>query len=142
LRELQIAKASITTGWNILLRELGVEVDEIAQVLLAGSFGAYLSPARTATTCSPVRRRRPRSRREPGTYFLTDFLPRTFEHTVMREPARAARRLLRPLHARPQARPAPDGRDARGGRARRQPRRAPAQSARGRRRASATSEGC
>jgi hypothetical protein len=85
LRELQIAKASITTGWNILLRELGVEVDEIAQVLLAGSFGAYLSPARTATTCSPVRRRRPRSRREPGTYFLTDFLPRTFEHTVMRE---------------------------------------------------------
>jgi uncharacterized 2Fe-2S/4Fe-4S cluster protein (DUF4445 family) len=45
VRELQFAKASIATGWNILLRELGVSVDDIAQVLLAGSFGAYLSPA-------------------------------------------------------------------------------------------------
>jgi uncharacterized 2Fe-2S/4Fe-4S cluster protein (DUF4445 family) len=45
VRELQFAKASIATGWNILLREMGLEVDDIAQVLLAGSFGAYLSPA-------------------------------------------------------------------------------------------------
>jgi uncharacterized 2Fe-2S/4Fe-4S cluster protein (DUF4445 family) len=45
VRELQFAKASIATGWEILLRELGVEVADIAQVLLAGSFGAYLSPA-------------------------------------------------------------------------------------------------
>jgi uncharacterized 2Fe-2S/4Fe-4S cluster protein (DUF4445 family) len=45
VRELQFAKASIATGWQILLAELGVEVDEIAQVLLAGSFGAYLSPS-------------------------------------------------------------------------------------------------
>jgi uncharacterized 2Fe-2S/4Fe-4S cluster protein (DUF4445 family) len=45
VRELQFAKASIATGWNILLRELGVEADDIQQVLLAGSFGAYLSPA-------------------------------------------------------------------------------------------------
>ena len=45
VRELQFAKASIATGWNILLRELGVEVEDIQQVLLAGSFGAYLSPA-------------------------------------------------------------------------------------------------
>jgi uncharacterized 2Fe-2S/4Fe-4S cluster protein (DUF4445 family) len=45
VRELQFAKASIATGWNILLRELGVDVGEIAQVLLAGSFGSYLSPA-------------------------------------------------------------------------------------------------
>jgi uncharacterized 2Fe-2S/4Fe-4S cluster protein (DUF4445 family) len=44
VRELQFAKASIATGWNILLRELGVEAEEIAQVLLAGSFGAYLTP--------------------------------------------------------------------------------------------------
>jgi uncharacterized 2Fe-2S/4Fe-4S cluster protein (DUF4445 family) len=44
VRELQFAKASIATGWNILLRELGVEADEISQVLLAGSFGAYLTP--------------------------------------------------------------------------------------------------
>ena len=45
VRELQFAKASIATGWSILLRELGVEVEDIQQVLLAGSFGAYLSPA-------------------------------------------------------------------------------------------------
>ncbi len=44
VRELQFAKASIATGWNILLRDLGVEPGEIAQVLLAGSFGAYLTP--------------------------------------------------------------------------------------------------
>jgi uncharacterized 2Fe-2S/4Fe-4S cluster protein (DUF4445 family) len=44
VRELQFAKGSIATGWNILLRELGVEPSEITQVLLAGSFGAYLSP--------------------------------------------------------------------------------------------------
>ena len=45
VRELQFAKASIATGWHILLQELGIEPDEIAQVLLAGSFGAFLSPA-------------------------------------------------------------------------------------------------
>jgi uncharacterized 2Fe-2S/4Fe-4S cluster protein (DUF4445 family) len=44
VRELQFAKASIATGWDILLRELGVEASEISQVLLAGSFGAYLTP--------------------------------------------------------------------------------------------------
>jgi uncharacterized 2Fe-2S/4Fe-4S cluster protein (DUF4445 family) len=44
VRELQFAKASIATGWDILLRELGVDASEIQQVLLAGSFGAYLSP--------------------------------------------------------------------------------------------------
>jgi uncharacterized 2Fe-2S/4Fe-4S cluster protein (DUF4445 family) len=45
VRELQFAKASIATGWQLLLRELGADAAEIAQVLLAGSFGAYLSPA-------------------------------------------------------------------------------------------------
>jgi uncharacterized 2Fe-2S/4Fe-4S cluster protein (DUF4445 family) len=45
VRELQFAKASIATGWNILVRDLGVGVADIAQVLLAGSFGSYLSPA-------------------------------------------------------------------------------------------------
>jgi uncharacterized 2Fe-2S/4Fe-4S cluster protein (DUF4445 family) len=44
VRELQFAKASIATGWTILLRELGVEPTDITQVLLAGSFGAYLTP--------------------------------------------------------------------------------------------------
>ena len=45
VRELQFAKASISTGWRLLVDELGIEVDEIQQVLLAGSFGSYLSPA-------------------------------------------------------------------------------------------------
>jgi uncharacterized 2Fe-2S/4Fe-4S cluster protein (DUF4445 family) len=44
VRELQFAKASIATGWQILLRELGVQAEDITQVLLAGSFGAYLTP--------------------------------------------------------------------------------------------------
>ena len=45
VRELQFAKASIATGWRILIKELGLGEDEIGQVLLAGSFGSYLSPA-------------------------------------------------------------------------------------------------
>jgi uncharacterized 2Fe-2S/4Fe-4S cluster protein (DUF4445 family) len=44
VRELQFAKASIATGWHILLRDMGVEVEDVQQILLAGSFGAYLSP--------------------------------------------------------------------------------------------------
>jgi uncharacterized 2Fe-2S/4Fe-4S cluster protein (DUF4445 family) len=45
VRELQFAKAAIATGWRILLEELGVKVEDLQQVLLAGSFGSYLSPA-------------------------------------------------------------------------------------------------
>jgi uncharacterized 2Fe-2S/4Fe-4S cluster protein (DUF4445 family) len=45
IRELQFAKAAISTGWSLLLEEFGVEPPEVQQVLLAGSFGSYLSPA-------------------------------------------------------------------------------------------------
>ena len=45
VRELQFAKAAISTGWRLLLEELGVKEEDVAQVLLAGSFGTYLSPA-------------------------------------------------------------------------------------------------
>jgi uncharacterized 2Fe-2S/4Fe-4S cluster protein (DUF4445 family) len=45
IRELQFAKASIATGWAILCKDMGIEPEEIAQVLLAGSFGSYLSAA-------------------------------------------------------------------------------------------------
>jgi uncharacterized 2Fe-2S/4Fe-4S cluster protein (DUF4445 family) len=45
IRELQFAKAAISTGWSLLLEEFGVEPREVQQVLLAGSFGSYLSPA-------------------------------------------------------------------------------------------------
>jgi uncharacterized 2Fe-2S/4Fe-4S cluster protein (DUF4445 family) len=45
VRELQFAKASIATGWQILCRELDIDPAEISQVLLGGSFGSYLTPA-------------------------------------------------------------------------------------------------
>jgi uncharacterized 2Fe-2S/4Fe-4S cluster protein (DUF4445 family) len=45
VRELQFAKAAISTGWSLLVEEYGVSPGDIQQVLLAGSFGTYLSPA-------------------------------------------------------------------------------------------------
>ncbi len=45
VRELQFAKAAIATGWRILLEEAGLQPGDVQQVLLAGSFGSYLSPA-------------------------------------------------------------------------------------------------
>jgi uncharacterized 2Fe-2S/4Fe-4S cluster protein (DUF4445 family) len=45
VRELQFAKAAIATGWRLLTQELEVDPGDIEQVLLAGSFGSYLSPA-------------------------------------------------------------------------------------------------
>jgi uncharacterized 2Fe-2S/4Fe-4S cluster protein (DUF4445 family) len=45
VRELQFAKAAIATGWRILLEEAGLEPGDVKQVLLAGSFGSYLSAA-------------------------------------------------------------------------------------------------
>lgn len=45
VRELQFAKAAISTGWTLLMEELGVKHRDVQQVLLAGSFGSYLSAA-------------------------------------------------------------------------------------------------
>jgi len=45
VRELQFAKAAIATGWALLLEEFNVQESDVQQVLLAGSFGSYLSPA-------------------------------------------------------------------------------------------------
>ncbi len=45
VRELQFAKAAIATGWNLLLEDAGIAPEDVQQVLLAGSFGSYLSPA-------------------------------------------------------------------------------------------------
>jgi uncharacterized 2Fe-2S/4Fe-4S cluster protein (DUF4445 family) len=45
VRELQFAKASIATGWQILCKDMGVDPTDISQVLLGGSFGSYLSAA-------------------------------------------------------------------------------------------------
>ena len=43
VRELQFAKAAIATGWRLLLHEFGISESDVQQVLLAGSFGTYLS---------------------------------------------------------------------------------------------------
>jgi uncharacterized 2Fe-2S/4Fe-4S cluster protein (DUF4445 family) len=45
VRELQFAKAAIATGWHLLLEDAGLVPGDVQQVLLAGSFGSYLSPA-------------------------------------------------------------------------------------------------
>jgi uncharacterized 2Fe-2S/4Fe-4S cluster protein (DUF4445 family) len=45
VRRLQEAKAAIATGWRMLLRELGIDEQDVQQVLLGGSFGAFLTPA-------------------------------------------------------------------------------------------------
>jgi uncharacterized 2Fe-2S/4Fe-4S cluster protein (DUF4445 family) len=45
VRELQFGKAAIATGWRLLLEEIGADVSDVQQVLLAGSFGSYLSPS-------------------------------------------------------------------------------------------------
>lgn len=45
VRELQFAKAAISTGWTLLLEDAGIGAGDIQQVLLAGSFGSYLSPS-------------------------------------------------------------------------------------------------
>ncbi|MCE3552717.1 ASKHA domain-containing protein [Pseudonocardia sp. RS11V-5] len=45
IRELQFAKAAISTGWQLLLEEQGLTATDVTQVLLAGSFGSYLGPS-------------------------------------------------------------------------------------------------
>jgi uncharacterized 2Fe-2S/4Fe-4S cluster protein (DUF4445 family) len=45
VRELQFAKAAIASGWQVLLEKAGLAPGDVQQVLLAGSFGSYLSPA-------------------------------------------------------------------------------------------------
>ena len=67
VRELQFAKASIATGWEILCRDIGVEPTDISQVLLAGSFGSYLSAASAVTASGSCRSCRWRGSSRPGT---------------------------------------------------------------------------
>ncbi|AGL00239.1 ASKHA domain-containing protein [Desulfoscipio gibsoniae] len=44
IRELQLAKGAIAAGIRVLMQTLGVELDDIQEVLLAGAFGNYLNP--------------------------------------------------------------------------------------------------
>ena len=45
VREVQLAKAAIRAGIELLAQRLGVAVGDIRRVLLAGAFGNYLNPA-------------------------------------------------------------------------------------------------
>ena len=42
MREIQVAKAAILTGCNILLNELGVTKEELDSIKIAGAFGNYI----------------------------------------------------------------------------------------------------
>ncbi len=44
VRELQLAKGAICAGIEILLKKLGLEEDQIDEVLLAGAFGSNIDP--------------------------------------------------------------------------------------------------
>ena len=44
IRELQLAKAAIAAGIQILCRHRGVEPGQVDQLLIAGAFGNYLNP--------------------------------------------------------------------------------------------------
>jgi uncharacterized 2Fe-2S/4Fe-4S cluster protein (DUF4445 family) len=43
--EIQLAKGAIRAGIEVLLDEAGVEIDEVARVVIAGAFGTYLDVA-------------------------------------------------------------------------------------------------
>ncbi|HEX9014929.1 MAG TPA: ASKHA domain-containing protein, partial [Chloroflexota bacterium] len=45
VRELQLAKGAIRAGISIMLAEYGIGIEDITEVLLAGAFGSYISPA-------------------------------------------------------------------------------------------------
>ncbi len=46
IRQVQLAKAAIRAGIEVLLERSGTEQDEVAEVILTGSFGATLDPER------------------------------------------------------------------------------------------------
>lgn len=48
IREVQLAKAAIRAGIELLLDTMGLETSRIREVMLAGAFGSYLSPASAA----------------------------------------------------------------------------------------------
>jgi len=56
VRELQSAKGAIATGIEVAMAELGIGVEDLDEVLLAGSFGTYINPesARVIGLVPPV----------------------------------------------------------------------------------------
>lgn len=44
IREVQLAKAAMAAGMELMAAELGIELHDIKQVLIAGAFGNYMTP--------------------------------------------------------------------------------------------------
>jgi len=44
IRELQFAKAAIASGIDVVMNVIGVTVDDLVEIYLAGSFGSYINP--------------------------------------------------------------------------------------------------
>jgi len=45
IREVQLAKAAIAAGIELLAKHLGIKISDIESVLIAGAFGNYMNPA-------------------------------------------------------------------------------------------------
>jgi uncharacterized 2Fe-2S/4Fe-4S cluster protein (DUF4445 family) len=45
VREIQLAKGAIRTGIESLLREAGIDYDDLQEIIVAGAFGNYIDPA-------------------------------------------------------------------------------------------------
>jgi len=44
VREVQAAKAAVAAGIEILRKKMGIELADIARVMIAGAFGSYVNP--------------------------------------------------------------------------------------------------
>jgi len=44
IREIQLAKSAIRSGIDLLIKSLGIKVEQVEQVMLAGAFGNYMDP--------------------------------------------------------------------------------------------------
>ncbi len=44
IRQVQAAKAAVAAGIEILRKKMGIELEDIARVLIAGAFGSYVNP--------------------------------------------------------------------------------------------------
>ena len=44
VREVQAAKAAVAAGIEILGKKMGVQIEEVARVMIAGAFGSYVNP--------------------------------------------------------------------------------------------------
>lgn len=44
IREIQLAKSAIRSGIDLLIQSLGITVNDVEEVLLAGAFGNYMNP--------------------------------------------------------------------------------------------------